>query len=503
MFCHLASGQTLKAIYNDGMVGSFSISDTSVVHYMIPRLQPEGIVVPTISGFCKSPLLSSCFRAQQQNNTKFYTPVDAASVLLLECITQPGQVTLLGSLETFEQCNPNDFVIASDKLLVACRPLGSNDACTYLYDGQCQNFPPPHNIENLITDPVVLAVTNMEDSSGGRIVSVGSGVPNLKLIVFLASDQRRGPYNIPADCQAPVKLSRQESTILLTCVNSTKYMVNVTELPAAFFRINSATHGSLLALSSKGYALFSSPLQQLTLQNITSRYAVSILINASHGNPVFADFTPNGDYAFVATNVTVIFIHVTEALTGRNVDGYFHFIPVQLCFVCPSVQFINSTVAIVSGRDGDRHTTILQFIALDQWPPYLLLNRSRMLPDFPKQYLFVTDSSPKILTVSPTTSNVIMISSSRRTSTVTTMSVELKPTFINSDVDSDNATVIAIVIPIVICLIVFSLCVVAAVAISRWRNKLGVNGSPVQEQNRNSNVGYRYNKYNLLYIIYY
>ena len=457
--------------------------NNSVVHYTIP----DGTEIPSLPGFCKSPLLHSCFRAQNKNDTEFYSPaVDTRDAFILERVIQHGnEIALRKSIVSF-RCNPNDFVIVSSgKLLVACRPMGSNDTCTYLHNDECQNFPPPNNIETLVADPVAFAVPNMEDSSEGRIVSVVRSRSGLKLIVFFTSHHLR-QYDVPDDCQAPLKLSRQESTMLLACANKTQYMVNVTDLPAKFFRIDSATHGSLLALSNRGYALFSSPLQ-LTIQNITSENAVTVSINGRlQGGIIYADFSSDGNYAFVATNLTVLFINVTEALAGLdNVHSQsFYFFPIQICFICPSVQFINSTTAVISARDGDKHVTTLLFLALNQWPPYLFLNKT--LPGFPKQYWYITDSSAEI--VLPTTVNTIT-SPSTTSTTVTSEPVTTSNLPSNSD-DPGNSTVIIIVLPVIGCLAIFGFLIAAYLACKKLqkRNADSAGADPtvesIQEQNK-------------------
>ena len=306
----------------------------------------------------------------------------------------------------------------------------------------------------MLADPVVLPST--EHSGGGRVVSVSGTSSGIKLIIFTTSYSLRS-YSIPDDCQAPLKLSRQESAVLLVCANATQYMINVTNLLARFFHIDSAAHGSLLALSSKGYALFSSP-PQLTLQNITSTYAATISIDRSYGNPIYADFTYDGSYAFVATNETVIFIHVTQALTSHDQSEYFYFFPVQICFICPSVQFINSTMAVVSAMDGNEHNIMLHIVMLNQWPPYLFL--SKTLPGFPKQYWFLSDVSTEMVLPTTVTSGTTMIpSSTKNIATITSM--DTKPTITNSHSNIDdsesesdiNIAIIAIVI-VIVCVLV-------------------------------------------------
>ena len=59
-------------------------------------------------------------------------------------------------------------------------------------------FSPPNNIETLVVDPVAFAVPNMEDSSGGRIVSVVRSRSGLKLIVFFTSHYLM-LYDVPDD----------------------------------------------------------------------------------------------------------------------------------------------------------------------------------------------------------------------------------------------------------------------------------------------------------------
>ena len=442
----------MNAIYDDGSVRSFSIaSSNDPVVYMIP--DSDGTEIPSLpGGFCKSPLLHSCFRAQNKNDTEFYSSaVNARDAFVLERVLEHGnEISLRKSAVSF-RCNPNDFVISSGNLLVACRPIGSNDDCTYLYNDQCHNFP-PSNIENLVTDPVaftaVPATNSADNSGGGRIVSVvRSTARGLKLIVF-STGHRLRPYDIPDDCQAPLKLSRQESTILLACANATQYMINITELPAKFFHIDSAAHGSLLALSDKGYALFSSPLQ-LTLQNITSKYAVTVSINSRQGSVIYADFTSDGKYAFVVTNVTVIFIHVAEALAGSHNDHSqnFYFFPIQICFICPSVQFLNTTTAVISARDGDGYFTTLLFLSLSQWPPYVFLNKT--LHGFPKQYWYIAAGSSAEIVLPTTTDMMTSVSST----SATVVSEETKPTSTSasrSDADDpDNGIIIAILLPII------------------------------------------------------
>ena len=442
----------MKAIYVDGIVRRFSIaSNTSVVHYMSPDGESEGL---SIDSFCKSPLLYSCIRAQQQSSTRFYLPMDTR-VVLLECAIQPEQdISLTKRVMSF-QCNLNDLVIASGGLLVACRPLASSDTCIYLFNDRCEHFPRPHTIDNLLADPVVLPST--EHSGEGRVVSASGTSSGMKLIIFTTSYSLRS-YSIPDDCQAPLKLSRQESAVLLVCANATQYMINVTNLLARFFHINSAAHGSLLALSSKGYALFSSP-PQLTLQNITSTYAATISIDHSYGNPVYADFTYDGSYAFVATNETVIFIHVTQALTSHDQSEYFYFFPVQICFICPSVQFINSTMAVVSAMDGNEYNIMLQILMLNQWPPYLFLHK--ILPGFPKHYWFLNDVSTEMVFPTPVTSDTKTIpSSTKNAATITSMDTKPSATSSNSsDDDSDSETVI-IIATIVVCLLIFVFAVI-------------------------------------------
>ena len=415
------------------------------------RPETAGTDILSIDEFCKSPLLHFCIRAQQQNNTRFYLPVDT-SVVLLECIIQSEQdISLRKSVVSF-QCNLNDLVIASGSLLVACRPLASNNTCVYLYNHQCEIFPQPHFIETLLADPVVLP--DAEESGEGRVVSVSETSSGINLIIFSTSYSLR-TYSIPDDCQAPLKLSRQESAILLACTNATQYMINITNLLPRFFCIDSATHGSLLALSSNGYALFSSQLQ-LTLQDITSEHAVTISIDRSHGSPVYADFTYNGAYAFVATNVTVIFIHVTQALRSHDPSENFYFYPVQICYVCPSVQFINSTMAVVSSMD-DEYNVMLRFLMFDQWPPYLFI--SKILPGFPRQYWFLTDVPREIvLPTTVTTDTKITLSVTKNTATTTSM--DTTPTTTSSpsntdgsDSESDMTTIIIVIITV--CLFIF------------------------------------------------
>ena len=461
---------------------SFSIaSSNSEIRYTIP----EGPEVTSLPGFCKSPLLHSCFRAQNKNDTEFYSPaVDTRDAFLLERVIQHGdEISLRKNVVSF-RCNPNDFVISSGKLLVACRPIGSNDTCTYLHDNQCHNFPPPNDIENLVADPVAFAVPNMEDSSGGRILSVvRSRSGGLKLIVFLTSHQLR-PYDVPDDCQAPLKLSRQESTVLLACANGTRYMVNVTELPAKFFHINSAAHGSLLALSNKGYALFSS-LLQLTLQNITSGDAITKSINDIQDGIIYADFSSDGNHAFVVTNVTVIFIHVTDALQSQ---AGFYIFDTQICFICPSVQFINSTTAVISTRDGDKHVTFLLFLALNHWPPYLFLNKT--LPGFPKQYWFIADSAAE--TVLPTTIDNMTSPNTAISTGATATSEGTKPITTsnpsNSD-DPDNGIILILVLIIITCFVIFTIIVTIVIFCKNIQKRTTNSGAaptvePVPEQNR-------------------
>ena len=395
------------------------------------------------------------------------------------------------------QCNPNDFVISSGNLLIACRPTGSSDDCTYLYNDQCHNFP-PQNIENLVTDPVAFTVpvtNSVDNSGGGKIVSVVRS-RGLKLIIFSTSHRLR-LYNIPDDCQAPLKLSRQESTILLACANATQYMVNITELPAKFFHIDSAAYGSLLALSDKGYALFSSP-PQLTVQNITSEYAVTVSINDRQGSVIYADFTSDGKYAFVVTNVTVIFIHVTEALAGSWHDDdsqSFYFFPIQICFVCPSVQFLNTTTAVISAREGDRYLTTLLFLSISQWPPYVFLNKT--LHGFPKQYWYIAAGSSAEI-VSSTTKDKMTI---RSTINSVVKSEDTMPTTTSSPSNSDShddsiGTIAVILFPIIACLVVLILLVVIVAFLCRNTKKGNtstnsrlappLNLQPVQERNRSN-----------------
>ena len=485
----------MKAIYDDGSVRSFSIAiSNDPVVYVIP--DSDGTEIPSLPEFCRSPLLHSCFRALSKlNDTEFYSPtVNTKDVFVLERVLEHGNEISLRKGTVSLQCNPNDFAISSGNLLIACRPIGSSDGCTYLYNDQCHNFP-PQNIENLVTDPVAFTVpvTNLvNNSGGGKIMSVVRS-RGLQLIIFSTSHQLK-LHDIPDDCQTPLKLSRQESTILLACANATQYMVNITELPAKFFHIDSAAYGSLLALSDKGYALFSSP-PQLTVQNITSEYAVTVSINDRQGSVIYADFTSDGKYAFVVTNVTVIFIHVTEALAGSWHDDdsqSFYFFPIQICFVCPSVQFLNTTTAVISAREGDRYLTTLLFLSISQWPPYVFLNKT--LHGFPKQYWYIAAGSSAEIVLSTTKDKMTIPS----TINSVVKSEDIVPTTTSSPSNSDNhddsiSTIAVILFPIISCLVIFILVVIVALLCRNTQKgntnpKLAppLNLQPVQERNRPS-----------------
>ena len=346
---------------------------------------PESQNDPQIPPYCRSSLVDSCLQAEA-NGTIFYVPIANSSLVVkLTSNKIDNQTTLMKEIIQLS-CFPSDLVtmVSGSSLVVACRDVAeTHDFCV---GSACGNILPPNDLNNHVT-PIAYNGIH-QDTRDGQIIAT---TQNHQLVTFIPSSSERRTYNLLANgCSEPLDLSRQKSTVLLTCTNETQFWVNITftiDLNNVDFYPIDSSHGPLLALSNHGFALFLTG-SQLTLQKILpDGNAVTQTIPIDNtGHTVFGDFTTDGRYAFVAVNSTaVLFIHVTEAVTD-NGGQYFHTITTDhpLCPTCPAVQFLSTTIAVVSSYNTEN--TMVSVILLTQWPPCVYT--SRILIGQPKQYWF-------------------------------------------------------------------------------------------------------------------
>jgi len=278
-------------------------------------------------------------------------------------------------------CFPNDFIIVSHSIVVTCNDTSQNHYCV---GTSCSNI--PADLNDGVT-PIVYSGIRDGNIEGLVIATTNSH----QLVTYIDSDSRRRLYILPDGCSEPLDLSRQGSAILLTCTNETQYWVNITnDLGVVDFHQINSNLGELLALSVHGFAIFLQPAgsqSQLTLQNVITNKAVTQTVHIDHTNHiVFADFSTDGRYAFVAVNsIAVLFICVTEAI-ANNGGQHFHTMTTThpLCTTCPAVKFLTVSIAVISTYDTERQFTTLSVLLLTQWPPCAYVER--ILSSQPKQY---------------------------------------------------------------------------------------------------------------------
>ena len=331
--------------------------------------------------------MDSCLQAEA-NGTIFYAPVENSSIVIKLTIDKTENQTVRKEVIQLS-CLPSDLVtMVYGSLIVACRDAAERD--DFCEGSDCNNIV-VNNLNDRVT-PIVYSGIHGDRRTGQIIATILN--PH-RLVTYIVRGFQQRTYNLPTSCSEPLDLSRQKSSVILTCTNETQFWINITDkLDNAVFYPIESTNGPLLALSNHGFALFLAG-SQLTLQNVVAGDAVTQTIPIDNtGHTVFADFTTDGKYAFVAINRTaVMFIYVTLAITD---DGgqYFHTMTTShpLCPTCPAVQFLSTTIAVVSSYNVQSLlTTTVSVLLLTQWPPCLLV--TEILIGQPRQY-WLNPSAP-------------------------------------------------------------------------------------------------------------
>jgi len=350
-------------------------------------------------------------------------------------------------------CFPNDFIIVSRSILVACNDTAQNHYCV---DTSCSNI--PANLNDGVS-PIVYSGMHQDGSIEGLIIAT---TVNHKLVTHIDRFATRRLHILPNGCSEALNLSRKGSTVLLTCTNEMQYWVNITSgLEGADFYSIDSNHGELLALSTNGFAIFLAG-SQLTLQNILNSVAITetISIDTNANHTVSADFTTDGRFAFIAVNsTTVLFIYVTEAIAG-NGGQFYHTVTTTLCPTCPAVQFLSTMIAIVSSY-GTQVTSV-SVLLLTEWPPCVYMDR--VFIDQPRQY-WLNPSAPlpsRCGVVLPSTVTTVMTSPSV---TSTSPAVPSSPTASNNSDDDalPSGAIAGIIIGSLVVLIVIVMLVILVV----------------------------------------
>ena len=456
----LVASAELNAVDANGNVRSFQLSSTSSPVIYKPA---TSATLPSIPPYCRSSLVDSCLQAEE-NGTFFYAPMEN-SVTVIKLTN--GQTTIMKEAISLP-CFPNDFATVSNSLLVACRDAADSETEDYCKDDTCGNI--PADLNGRVTPITYSGVDDEGGSTQGLIIAATT---SHQLVTFIVSISQRRVYNLPDDCSEPVNFSRQRSAVLLTCTNETQFWVNITdELSNVNFYLLGSNHGLLLALSIHGFALFLAG-SQLTLQNILTGNAVTQTITIDNTNhTVFGDFTIDGKFAVVAVNsMAVLFIRVPEAITDNDGQHYHIMTTTEpLCPTCPAVQFLSTTIAIISSYNTP--TTTVSVVLLTQWPPCVYMNK--MLNDQPRQY-WLNPSAPLPVScgVGPTSTATTLVTLPSVTTSTPLSPISVSPTpnsstSPNSDSGGLSSGAIAgIIVGIVVALIIIVVLVIFVVVFVR------------------------------------
>jgi len=414
------AGAEIDALYTDGSRRSFDLKSASKpVTYI-----SSASAAPPIPPYCRSSLVEECLQAEA-NSTTLYAPMkNSATVVRLtrgvSARIQKGDISI--------PCVLNDFVTLPNYLLSSCCDSETHNYCVDDDPDGCHTIQLFPGLNHNVTPIVYRGIYN------GIVVGVFIGISNIRELVTFIEDEseRRTRPLLPDNCTVPVSLSRQGSTVLLTCANDTQFLVNIADndVQRIFFQQVDSNNGLLLALSKHGFAVFLSVAgSHVTLQSITSGVAWTVPIE-NNNYSVFADFTSDGRYAFVAVNSTaVMFIYVTEAIATDSNSQYFHTISTTqpLCPTCPAVQFLTTTIAVISSYNMQAQTTTISVLLLTQWPPCVLQKRT-LNGGQPRQYwLNQLQSAPPVRCdeVSPATATSVPVSF---TPSPSSSSISLSPT---------------------------------------------------------------------------
>ena len=400
--------QQLYAIYSDARISNISLAQLPFNDSGLLPSQPSQQLTIPLS--CDNPLLCgvidiidilrlhkalpSRILTQQKSLSEIYIPSEGNSSLILLRIEDE----MLYTHTITTPCVFNDFVLQSNDddypLLIVCVLTENDDRIRYVLSNRYGNVTRNVNgtesvpLQQGVVSPIILKLSNDDKVDVNPMWIISINTQNT-IVAFKPGDSESDtlPLILEQPC-VPVRIHKVRSDVifLLTCEDGRSYLVNVSVEPVNLVSLPNST---ILALTNNGdYSL------ALTMINSTATITIhesqsEIEAHQLNAVKIFgADFGPDDQFAYVATDKGIDFINIVMALEGAPTENLTHRVNTLVCPECPPVIFLNSTIALVSSVESSKSQMQIQLRIFDlsSWPPVNLINRT--LNDQPKLYWY-------------------------------------------------------------------------------------------------------------------
>ena len=369
------------AVYSDGNISSVSFSSNNV-----DEIKPNEPVKILLS--CNNPL--QCIPPHQNGTSFIYFPNENNSGLIL--LEIEGE-----TLHTYNITSPcvfNDFALIPNHdrpLLITCRLIEDDDSMRFVLTnryGTADNtiIPVPGGVSaRAVVSPIILGMLGFDDDGIANIVSINT---QNKTVIYEALELERKVITSNFPCAlAHLTRHRLNNIFLLTCKDDRSYLVNISSerplnpviLPTSIAALATNARYSLAITLSGSIANIS--VQEVMSQTVPIRTAY-MQFNTT---VIYeADFGPDDQFVYIATDSGTVFINVGMALNGD--EEFMHTVPSQLCSQCPPVVFLNNNTVLISSSISNQ-AVLLEIFRLSPWPPQQLSPNST-LDKQPKWYWF-------------------------------------------------------------------------------------------------------------------
>jgi len=450
------TSQILYAIYSDASISNISLSSSRT-----EILQPsQELTIPLSCGNS----LQCGIPPQQNGSSVIYIPnKDNSSLILLEIENE-----MLYSYNITAPCVFNDFALLSNvddfPLLIACN-LTDDGNVRYVLSKLFGNVT-RSGIElvpaiQAVVNPITLTMPINDEETDGGFVIISINTQN-EVIIFRVQDLELDRYPLATDQPCvPVRIQKLRSNIffLLTCEEG-QYLVNISTRTVSFVSLPSLIRALTSNIRYSLTVSVSNSTTTVTIQEVLSQQTATRIIHLNTNVIYAADFGQDDKFAYVATDIGIVFINVAMALEGADQPTYTITIPV--CSQCPPVVFLNDTIALASSSTGNNQFTLVQFFDLSSWPPLNPMNRT--LSRQPKVYWYDQYIQPTPVPIA-TLSTMHTITPSPSSSFSSLNSLDVSSTgFIDGTMQHDELSGGAIAgISVGACLICFGLILTAVI----------------------------------------